>query len=145
MKKLSIILLVLAFSLVFAVPVIANTPESGETVETLQYTKDNYRDAYAGLITDYTDQEVGVGAVLIDQSQIDIITESEVIELVWAYEWKEGFGRIIHYTGMTGRTPVLVLIVQSLEELHYVYAAHEATRFLNMWLEIRFITPGIFE
>ncbi len=51
--------------------------------------------------------------VRIEGGRVDVMTDTEVIELDWPHKWHEGLGQALHYAGATGKKPVLALISYS--------------------------------
>jgi hypothetical protein len=48
-----------------------------------------------------------------DGSFVDIVTNSEAIEVDWAYKWKEGIGQASLYSALTGKRPALLLLTKN--------------------------------
>lgn len=53
--------------------------------------------------------------VPIEGGRIDVLTETEAIEIDWPHKWHEGLGQALHYSDATGKKPVLALISYSHE------------------------------
>jgi len=51
--------------------------------------------------------------VSVEGGRIDVMTDTEVIELDWPHKWHEGLGQALHYADATGKKPVLALISYS--------------------------------
>lgn len=63
---------------------------------------------------DYLSEELGARhEVRVEGGRIDVMTDTEVIELDWPHKWHEGLGQALHYADATGKKPVLALISYS--------------------------------
>lgn len=62
-----------------------------------------WRDALAETINGQTEVKIPGG-------RIDVMTDSEVIELDFIHKWHEGLGQALHYADATGKEGVLALI-----------------------------------
>lgn len=51
--------------------------------------------------------------VRIEGGRIDVMTDTEAIELDWPHKWHEGLGQALHYAAATDKKPVLALISYS--------------------------------
>lgn len=51
--------------------------------------------------------------VPVEGGRIDVMTDTEAIELDWPHKWHEGLGQALHYADATGKKPVLALISYS--------------------------------
>jgi len=51
--------------------------------------------------------------VVIEGGRIDVMTDTEAIEIDWPHKWHEGLGQALHYADATGKKPVLALIAYS--------------------------------
>ena len=77
--------------------------------------------------------------LLPDKARVDILTQTEAIEVDWAHKWAEGIGQALYYGAMTKRTPVVLLLMSAADEERYlvrvraVIDAHARTR-LTLWL-----------
>ena len=56
----------------------------------------------------------GIESPLWERSRIDLLTETEAIEVDWAKKWPEGIGQAIFYSKMTGKKPVVLLLSKDL-------------------------------
>lgn len=77
--------------------------------------------------------------LLPDKARVDILTQTEAIEVDWAHKWAEGIGQALYYGAMTKRTPVVLLLMSAADEERYlarvraVIDTHARTR-LTLWL-----------
>ena len=62
-----------------------------------------WRDALAAALGGKTE-------VRIPEGRVDVLTETEAIEVDFQHKWKEGLGQCLVYGGSTGKKPVLALI-----------------------------------
>jgi hypothetical protein len=51
--------------------------------------------------------------VVIEGGRIDVMTDTQAIELDWPHKWHEGLGQALHYADATDKKPVLALISYS--------------------------------
>lgn len=51
--------------------------------------------------------------VPVEGGRIDVMTDTEAIELDWPHKWHEGLGQALHYADATGKKAVLALISYS--------------------------------
>jgi len=51
-------------------------------------------------------------ARLVDGSRCDVLTTTEACEIEWAKKWKESVGQAALYGVLTGRTPVVCLLLR---------------------------------
>ena len=58
--------------------------------------------------------------VLFDRARVDILTETEAIEVDWAHKWAEGIGQALYYGAVTKKTPVVLLLMNTTDEERYV-------------------------
>ncbi len=80
--------------------------------ESLQF--DLPSQAPEALWRDYLSEELGAQhEVKVEGGRVDVMTETEVIEIDWPHKWHEGFGQALHYAGVTGKRPVLAIISYS--------------------------------
>ena len=60
---------------------------------------------------DYLSEELGAQhEVAVEGGRIDVMTDTEAIEIDWPHKWHEGLGQCLHYADVTGKKPVLALI-----------------------------------
>ena len=60
---------------------------------------------------DYLSEELGARhEVRVEGGRIDVMTDTEVIELDWPHKWHEGLGQSLHYSRATERQGVLAII-----------------------------------
>lgn len=72
----------------------------------------------ASIIADALGAESEV--VLFDRARVDILTETEAIEVDWAHKWAEGIGQALYYGAVTKKTPVVLLLMDTTDEERYV-------------------------
>ena len=58
--------------------------------------------------------------IFSDKTRADIYTEDEVIEVEFAHKWYEAIGQSAHYSVMSGKKPVIWLIMTSVSDQKYV-------------------------
>lgn len=77
--------------------------------------------------------------ILPDRARIDILTDSEAIEVDWAHKWAEGIGQALYYGAVTRKTPVVLLLMDTADEERYlarvrhVISTYSNTK-LKLWL-----------
>ncbi|MFH0952708.1 MAG: hypothetical protein V1873_00080 [Verrucomicrobiota bacterium] len=55
----------------------------------------------------------GQHEVSIEGGRIDVLTDTQAIEIDWPHKWHEGLGQALHYSDVTGKQGVLALISYS--------------------------------
>lgn len=61
---------------------------------------------------------------LWDRARIDMLTETEAIEVDWAHKWAEGIGQSLYYSTVTGKKPALLLLYKDLKaSAFHIYRA----------------------
>lgn len=55
----------------------------------------------------------GQHEVPVEGGRIDVLTDTQAIELDWPHKWHEGLGQALHYADATGKQGVLALISYS--------------------------------
>ena len=63
---------------------------------------------------------------LWDGARVDILTDEYAIEVDWSKKWAEGVGQAAYYGAMTGRRPVVLLLVRDWKK-EQTYAHRAAT------------------
>lgn len=58
--------------------------------------------------------------VLEDGTRVDIVTQSDVIEVEFAHKWYEACGQSLFYSYLTGKAPVIWLVVENKNEERFV-------------------------
>lgn len=59
---------------------------------------------------------------LWDRSRVDLLADTEAIEVDWAHKWPEAIGQANWYAIATGRAPAVLLLVKDPEaEARYIY------------------------
>lgn len=56
---------------------------------------------------------------LSDGTRVDVLTDNYAVEFDFARKWAEAVGQSLHYGMMTGKTPAIVLILETSKD--YVY------------------------
>ena len=51
--------------------------------------------------------------VRIEGGRIDVLSDTEAIEIDWPHKWHEGLGQVLHYADVSGKQAVLALISYS--------------------------------
>jgi hypothetical protein len=51
--------------------------------------------------------------VRVEGGRVDVLSDTEAIEIDWPHKWHEGLGQALHYADLTGKKPVLALISHS--------------------------------
>ena len=77
-------------------------------------TEDYYQDKIAKQV--HGQREV----ILDDRTRIDIVTDTEVIEVEFAHKFYEAIGQSAHYCVKSGKKPVIWLIKESANDQKYI-------------------------
>ncbi len=48
--------------------------------------------------------------VVIEGGRVDVLTDTQAIEIDWPHKWHEGLGQALHYADVTGKQAVLAII-----------------------------------
>ena len=54
-----------------------------------------------------------------DKTRVDCLTKKEAVEFDFANKWHESIGQALHYGIMTGKKPMVVLILENQEQMKY--------------------------
>jgi hypothetical protein len=65
----------------------------------------------------------GISNYFVDGVYIDCVTATEAIEFEFPEKWAEGVGQALHYGYIMKKTPTIVFIVETKDELKYIYRA----------------------
>ena len=58
--------------------------------------------------------------ILSDRTRVDCLTAEYAAEFDFAPKWAEALGQSLHYAYMTGRNPVIYLILESKKDMRFV-------------------------
>lgn len=73
--------------------------------------------------------------VLSDDTRVDCVTDTHVIEFDFGHKWAEAIGQALHYGALTGKRSGVVLIVTS-SELRYVKRVREVAEYYKLPLDV---------
>jgi len=59
--------------------------------------------------------------ILPDKARVDIVTKEYAIEVDFASKWAESIGQSLYYAEMMGLKPAVLLIVEEMKEMKFVY------------------------
>ena len=59
--------------------------------------------------------------VLSDGTRVDCLTKNYAVEFDFASKWAESIGQSLYYASQTGKTPAIVLIIESRKDYKYYY------------------------
>ncbi len=60
------------------------------------------------------------GVLLPDSTRVDCLTDTYVIEIEWAYSWKEAIGQALYYALMTNKKPGIALVYKKPVDVKYL-------------------------
>lgn len=112
MKKIALILLILiAFQIVgIAAPFDYETCNLGWKHVHHQHNEESYQQAWCdahGGVMEYENS---------DFTRVDCLTKTHAVEFDFANKWHESIGQALHYGLMTGKKPMVVLILDNPEK-----------------------------
>ena len=73
---------------------------------------------------------------LSDKTRIDILTETEAIEVDFARKWAEGIGQALHYSTMTQRHAGLILIIEEESDARFVKRVQDIIRIKSLRISL---------
>lgn len=111
MKKKIVLSLCLALipCAVFAYPFEVRTTANGYSYVYHEHNEESYQKAWCdacGGIMEYENK---------DKTRVDCLTQKEAVEFDFANKWHESIGQALHYGVMTGKKPMVVLILDEPE------------------------------
>ena len=112
-KTIFIISLLLIPSAVFAYPFDVRTTANGYSYVYHEHNEESYQKAWCdacGGIMEYENK---------DKTRVDCLTQKEAVEFDFANKWHESIGQALHYGIMTGKKPMVVLILENQEQMKY--------------------------
>ena len=71
------------------------------------HSESSYQHAYCSMHNGIEEYE------LSDKTRVDCLTDTHAIEFDFANKWAESIGQAVHYALMSGKTPKIVLILDS--------------------------------
>jgi len=82
--------------------------------------------------------------VMVDGTRVDCLTETMAVEVDFARgKWYEGITQALHYGLLTGKEPVLLLIIEAPEDIKYYYRAERLINHYNLPVEIILTGAGL--
>ena len=79
--------------------------------------------------------------VLEDHTRVDCLTKTHAVEVDYGRKWAESIGQALHYGAMTGRTPGVVLIIETETDERYLQRLFNVGKHWGLSLTIWAITP----
>ena len=80
---------------------------------------------------------------LEDATRIDCLTDTHAIEFDFAKKWAEAIGQALHYGRMTGKTPGVVLIIESDDDWKYWTRLNKVNTAYGLGIEVWTTGPAL--
>ncbi len=78
-----------------------------------------------------------------DFTRVDCLTATHAVEFDFANKWAESIGQALHYSLMTGKKGMVVLILENPKlEMVYYYRVKKLSELYNF--DVEYVTPEIF-
>ena len=138
MKRFSIILGIIIFSLT---AVTANAFEYGYTSTGFKYVK--HKHSESSYQHAWCSQHKGIEEFENkDFTRVDCLTDKYAVEFDFANKWHESIGQALHYGLMTGKKPMVVLILDNPEkQMVYYYRVKKLAK--KYKFDVKYITDDI--
>lgn len=138
MKKIALILLILiAFQMVgIATPFDYETCNLGWKHVHHQHNEESYQQAWCSAHNGIMEYENS------DFTRVDCLTKKHAVEFDFANKWHESIGQALHYGLMTGKKPMVVLILDNPEkQMVYYYRVKKLTK--KYKFDVEYVTDDI--
>lgn len=138
MKKIALILLILiAFQMVgIAAPFDYETCNLGWKHVHHQHNEESYQQAWCSAHNGIMEYENS------DFTRVDCLTKKHAVEFDFANKWHESIGQALHYGLMTGKKPMVVLILDNPEkQMVYYYRVKKLAK--KYKFDVEYVTNDI--
>lgn len=73
---------------------------------------------------------------LSDKTRVDCLTQTHAIEFDFAEKWAEAIGQSLHYARMAGKSPGIVYICRTPEDLYKIERAERTIKAYNLPIKV---------
>ena len=127
--------LILIIFLILSIPIISFSQKDSvlvkkDTIVIKKYNETYYRNIFAKKIKGKTK------TILNDKTYVDIVTDKNVIKVIFANKWAEGIGHALYYSEMTYKKPGILILIRNKYDVKYINKLLKVAKmyYISVWI-----------